>query len=67
LYEAILYEKNAGVATIALNRPDKLNAFNGKMHEELHDALEDAASDDEVRCGARDGGSPPVPTSGARI
>jgi 2-(1,2-epoxy-1,2-dihydrophenyl)acetyl-CoA isomerase len=50
LYETILYEKNAGVATIALNRPDKLNAFNGKMHEELHDALEDAASDDEVRC-----------------
>jgi len=50
LYETILYEKNAGVATIALNRPEKLNAFNGKMHKELHDALDRAASDEEVRC-----------------
>jgi len=50
LYEAILHEKNAGVATITLNRPEKLNAFDGKMHEELHDALGGAARDDEVRC-----------------
>jgi 2-(1,2-epoxy-1,2-dihydrophenyl)acetyl-CoA isomerase len=50
VYETILFEKNSGVATIALNRPDKLNAFNGQLHEELHDALDNAASDDEVRC-----------------
>ena len=50
MYETILFEKNSGVATIALNRPDKLNAFNGQLHEELHDALDNAASDDEVRC-----------------
>ena len=50
VYETILFERNAGVATIALNRPEKLNAFNGRMHEELHDALDDAAADEEVRC-----------------
>jgi 2-(1,2-epoxy-1,2-dihydrophenyl)acetyl-CoA isomerase len=50
LYETILYEKDHGVATITLNRPDKLNAFDGQMHEELHDALDSVASDQEVRC-----------------
>ena len=50
MYETILYEKAAGVANVALNRPRKLNAFDGRMHEELHDALEDAAQDDAVRC-----------------
>ena len=50
MYETILFEKSGGVANIALNRPRKLNAFDGTMHEELYDALEAAASDDEVRC-----------------
>jgi enoyl-CoA hydratase/carnithine racemase len=50
VYETILCEKNNGVMTIALNRPEKLNAFDGRMHEELHDALDNAATDDEVRC-----------------
>jgi 2-(1,2-epoxy-1,2-dihydrophenyl)acetyl-CoA isomerase len=49
LYETILYETNAGVATIALDRPEKLNAFDGRMPEELHAALDDAAADDGVR------------------
>ncbi len=50
MYETILYEKAGGVATVSLNRPDRLNAFNGQMHGELHDALDGAAADDEVRC-----------------
>jgi 2-(1,2-epoxy-1,2-dihydrophenyl)acetyl-CoA isomerase len=51
VYQTILYEENHGVATISLNRPEKLNAFNGRIHEELHDALDSAAADDdEVRC-----------------
>lgn len=50
MYETILFEKSAGVANVALNRPRKLNAFDGEMHEELYDALEAADSDDEVRC-----------------
>lgn len=50
MYETVLYEKGGGVATVSLNRPDRLNAFDGQMHEGLHGALDDAASDDEVRC-----------------
>ncbi len=50
MYETILFEKSNGVATIALNRPNKLNSFNGELHEEVLDALNGAASDDEARC-----------------
>lgn len=48
--EAITYEKNGAVATIALDRPERLNAFDGTMHEELYAALEDVESDGNVRC-----------------
>ena len=50
MYETVLYEKASGVATISLNRPKKLNAFDATMHEELYDALGEAAGDEEVRC-----------------
>jgi 2-(1,2-epoxy-1,2-dihydrophenyl)acetyl-CoA isomerase len=50
VYETILLEKAGGVATIALNRPEKLNAFDPTMHEDLHRALDDAAEDEAVRC-----------------
>ena len=38
-YQTIIFEIADAVATLALNRPDKLNAFTGEMHEELRDAL----------------------------
>jgi 2-(1,2-epoxy-1,2-dihydrophenyl)acetyl-CoA isomerase len=50
VYETILLEKEGGVATISLNRPKVLNAFNGTLHEEIYDALNSAAADDEARC-----------------
>ncbi len=50
MYETITYEVENGVATIALNRPKRLNAFNLRMHPEMLDALDAAAGDDEVRC-----------------
>ena len=50
MYETILFEKSGGVANVALNRPKKLNAFDGTMHEELYEALRAAASDEGVRC-----------------
>jgi 2-(1,2-epoxy-1,2-dihydrophenyl)acetyl-CoA isomerase len=37
------------VATIALARPDKLNAFNATMHAELRDALDQCERDEAVR------------------
>ena len=50
MYETLLYEKNNGVATLSLNRPGVLNAFNGQLHKDLHDALDLTAEDNEVRC-----------------
>lgn len=48
-YETLLYEIDDRVLTITLNRPDKLNAFNAKMRDELIDALDHADADDDVR------------------
>ncbi len=49
-YEAITYEIDAGVATLALNRPDALNALNAQITVELHKALAEAGGDPAVRC-----------------
>ncbi len=48
-FETIVYEKNGPRATIRLNRPDVLNAFDFLMLRELARACEDASWDDEVR------------------
>jgi 2-(1,2-epoxy-1,2-dihydrophenyl)acetyl-CoA isomerase len=50
VYETIAHEISDGVATISLNRPDRLNAFDGPLHRDLHAALDAASSDDDVRC-----------------
>lgn len=48
-YEQIQYAANAGVATITLNRPNKLNSFTGRMAAEMLHALEVAKADHTVR------------------
>jgi enoyl-CoA hydratase/carnithine racemase len=48
-FESIVYEKAAPRATITLNRPDVLNAFDFRMLRELARACEDASWDDEIR------------------
>jgi 2-(1,2-epoxy-1,2-dihydrophenyl)acetyl-CoA isomerase len=48
-FETILYEVETGVATITLNRPDKLNAFTPKMHEELREGFKQIKRDQAVR------------------
>ena len=48
-YETIVYEKAEGIATLTFNRPQAMNAANYLMLEEMRDALEEAARDDEVR------------------
>ena len=40
---------DAGVRTIALNRPDTLNAFNGQQFDDLTDALLTAREDSGSR------------------
>lgn len=48
-FETILFEINQGAARLTLNRPDKLNAFTGKMHEEIRAALTELESTEGVR------------------
>jgi enoyl-CoA hydratase/carnithine racemase len=48
-FEHIVYEKAGPRATIRLNRPDVLNAFNFRMLREIARACEDASWDDEIR------------------
>jgi len=47
--EAVQYAVDAGVATITLNRPDKLNALNIDMYEGVLAALDQTDGDDNVR------------------
>jgi enoyl-CoA hydratase/carnithine racemase len=48
-YQTIATEIEDRILTITLHRPDRLNAFNSTMLEELLRALDDADTDDEVR------------------
>ena len=48
-YEQILYDVADWVATVTLNRPDKLNAWTARMEEEVGHALRAAAADASVR------------------
>ncbi len=48
-YETIRYEVAEQILTVTLNRPDKLNAFNGAMQKELIDAFDAADKDDNIR------------------
>lgn len=48
-YEEIIYHRDGHVATIALNRPDKLNAWTKTMEAEVRSAVESADGDEEVR------------------
>jgi 2-(1,2-epoxy-1,2-dihydrophenyl)acetyl-CoA isomerase len=48
-FETIVLEKENGLATLYLNRPDVLNAIDNKMRRELLSALEDIDSDSGVR------------------
>ena len=45
----ILVDRAEGIATVTLNRPEKLNALGGTMREDLHDALESIAEDSTMR------------------
>ncbi|BAI75982.1 enoyl-CoA hydratase (plasmid) [Azospirillum sp. B510] len=48
--KTILLDIADGVATITLNRPDRLNSFTTAMHEELRAALAVVRADSSVRC-----------------
>ncbi len=49
MYERVRYEVGDGIATVTLNRPEKLNAYTPEMGEEIVDGFTRARADAAVR------------------
>ena len=48
-YETLLYDTNAAIATITLNRPERLNTIVPPMPDELEEAVHRAIADSQVK------------------
>lgn len=48
-FQCIIYEKNEGIATITLNRPEALNAWSKELAKEFLTAMSDAREDENVK------------------
>lgn len=48
-FTQIIVDKKDGVATITLNRPEKLNAYTRTMQGEIASAMDDIDADDDIR------------------
>jgi enoyl-CoA hydratase/carnithine racemase len=48
-YKCLLYDVEDGIATLTLNRPERLNALGDTLRDDLHDAITRAAEDSDVR------------------
>lgn len=48
-FQTIIYEKNGPVATLTMNRPDRMNGMTNRMLRETGEALAAAAEDRELR------------------
>ena len=48
-FENILISKENSILTLTINRPEKLNALNKALIQEMHDAMKEIEKDNEVR------------------
>src|SRR3954454_3116203 len=48
-FETLLVDRADGIVTVTLNRPEKKNAANGVMWDELLTTFRELAGDDQVR------------------
>jgi enoyl-CoA hydratase len=48
-YENIIFQVDAGIATITFNRPKALNALNSALLDEFSQALDEVAADENIR------------------
>jgi enoyl-CoA hydratase len=65
--ETVLLEKNAAIATITLNRPDKLNALNAQLLNELGDVIRELSSDVGIHAAVLTGAGEKAFAAGADI
>jgi enoyl-CoA hydratase/carnithine racemase len=49
MYNTLQYREDGGIATVRLNRPEKKNAFNAAMRDEMANALRDVARNPALR------------------
>lgn len=49
MYQTIIVQKENRVGSIILNRPERLNAINDQLREELTSAIEDMETDEDIR------------------
>ena len=47
--ETLLYHVEGGIATVTLNRPEKMNSFTGQMRDDLVAVFDETDADDAVR------------------
>lgn len=66
-YETLKYEKREGIAYVTLNRPDKLNALNQKVMNELGACFEDIQRDEDVKVAILTGAGEKAFVAGADI
>ena len=48
--DGVTLEKDGNIATVILSNPKRLNAMTPKMWHELKDRMDEASSDDDIRC-----------------
>lgn len=65
--ETVLLEKNGPIATITLNRPDKLNALNAQLLGELGDVIRELTSDASIHAAVLTGAGEKAFAAGADI
>ncbi len=66
-FKTIIYQKKDGIAYITLNRPEKMNAVNLKMRDELYEILSAVEDDPDVLVGIVKGAGDQTFSAGADL
>lgn len=67
MYSSLLVETTDGICTITINRPDKLNALNKTVIEELGNAIDVVINDENIQSAIITGSGPKAFVAGADI